>query len=137
MSVVDFLLNFVPNENYLFLLYLLFSFFFSLFLIYIFYKKAQKTSKLSTKKNLDINDLCKIAKNKKSNIKDLLFAIKYFYQNFDIENNKKESFELFNLVLNHKNRKKILFNFFHDKILLKNLKYKKELDKLERKALNR
>ena len=44
--------------------------------------------------------------------------------------------KFFRKILNHKNRKKILFDIFHGIILPKNLQYKKELDNLEKEALD-
>jgi len=86
---------------------------------------------------MSIDDLIKIAKNKSSTPKDLLFALLYFSENFKVKQNKEKSIKLFELVLNHKNRNKALFDFFHGKILPDNLEFKDELDKLERKALNK
>lgn len=86
---------------------------------------------------MDLDDLLKIAGNKNSTTKDLLFAFAYFLENFKVKQNKDKSLKLFNLILNHKNRNKALFDFFHGKILPANLEFKDELDKLERKALNK
>ncbi len=137
MDIVDFLLNDIPSKSYFYLIYLLIITFFSFFLIFYFSKKAKKTKNFNKSKKLTLEDLLKIAKNSKSNTKDLLFALVYFSETFKVKQNKDKSIKLFKLILNHKNRNKSLFDFFHGNILPANLEFKDELDKLEREALNR
>ena len=135
-KISDFIISLLPSSPLIFLIYLAVIVIFSLFLIFIFSRKKLSKSKENTQKTITIEDLLKIAKNKNSTTKDLLFALEYFLNHFKIKDYKKESFELFKLVLNHKNRDKALFDVFHGKILPANLEYKSKLDKLEKEALN-
>ena len=136
-NISDFILNLLPGNMLFYIYYLAFIFFISLILIYFFYKKAQKKPKTKTSpKNITLNDLLKIASSSKSTTKDLLFAINYFAENFSVDMDEKTSLEFFKKLLNHKNRQKVLFDVFHGSILPKNLKYKNELDKIEKEALN-
>jgi len=135
-NISDFILNLLPGNMLFYIYYLAFIFFLSLLLIFYFSKKAKKKSKTSQKKEITLDDLLKIASSSKSISKDLLFAINYFTKNFSVDMNEKTSFEFFKKLLNHKNRQKELFDIFHGNILPKNLKYKNELDKIEKEALN-
>jgi len=97
--------------------------------------KPQKKQKQNSQ--ITMKDLMNIANNPKSSKADLIVAMELFYQNFKVSQNEKEAFELFSKILNHKNRSKEVFSIFHGKILPANIEYKKELDALERAALNR
>ena len=135
-KISDFILNLLPGDNkFFYLYYLLFISFFSLLIIFYFAKKAKNQS---TKKEpkITMKDLLNIASSNKSTSKDLIFAIHYYAENFNVDMDKNASFEFFKKILNHKNRKKDLFDIFHGNILPKNLKYKNELNKIEKEALN-
>ena len=132
---MDFILDFLPKENYFFLLYLFLVFLISTVLIFFIYKKFSKNEKNNNQnKKLSFNDLLKIANNPKSTTKDLLFALIYFNENFKLDN---KSFEFFRKCLNHNNRNKALFDYFHTEIMVKYPKFKDRLDKIEREALNK
>ena len=138
-TISDFILSLLPGNNkFFYLYYLAFIFVFSLFLIFYFSRKSKNSKKdnMPQKKEITINDLLKIVSSSKSTLKDLLFAINYFIENFSIETDEKLSLEFFKKLLNHKNRQKILFDLFHGKVLPQNLKYKNELDRIEKEALN-
>ena len=138
-NISDFILNLLPGNNkFFYIYYLVFIFVFSLLLIFYFSKKVKKSSGDShtPKKEVTLYDLLKIVSYPNSTIKDLLFAANYFEENFSVDMDEKKSFEFFKKLLNHKNRKKEFFDIFHGKILPKNLKYKNELDKIEKEALN-
>jgi len=135
-NISDFILNLLPGNIFFYIYYLVFIFFLSLLLIFYFSKKAKKKSKTPKQKEITLDDLFKIASSSKSKTDDLLFALNYFAENFSVDMNKNVSIEFLKKILNHKNRQKVLFDIFHGKILPKNLKYKKELDKIEKEALN-
>lgn len=135
-KISDFIISLLPSEVYTFLIYLLIVTLFSIFLIFILARKNRQ-KKQNNKKEITIDDLLKIADNPKSTEKDLIFALNYFLNYFKVKNNEKKSFEFFKKILNHKNRSKEIFNIFHGKILPANLEYKNELDKLEKRALNK
>ncbi len=137
MDKLDFLENFLPSSALFYIAYLFGFFLFGLLLIYLISKLKKEDAIENISKKLSIDELIKIAKNPKSTQKDLLFALMAFNEHFSIEQDKQKSFELFRLVLNHKNRNKALFDYFHGNILPKNLKFKDELDKLEKEALDR
>ncbi|WP_457559981.1 hypothetical protein [Caminibacter sp.] len=133
---MDIIEDLLPSSPFFYLVYLVGITLFGLLLIYLISKLNKPASNENKPdKKLTINDLIKIAKNPNSTQKDLLFALMAFNENFSVESNKNRSFELFKLVLNHKNRNKALFDYFHGNILPKNLKFKNELDKLEKEAL--
>ena len=135
---MDFILDFLPKENYFFLFYLFGVFIFSVFLIYFFAKKSKnKPDVVNNKKELTINDLLKIASNPKSNINDLMFVLQYFNDNIDFKKDIKSSLKLLKTVLNHKNRNKSLFDYFHGSLLPKHLEFKDELNRIEKEALNK
>jgi len=134
--MIDKIINFLPSDSLFFILYLFGFLFVSVILIFILGRKAKNNkSKKETKFNLD--DIFKIAKNPKSTPKDLAAALMIFKENFKIEDNESKIFEFFENVLNHKNRNKVLFDYFHNEIMPMNKKYKTKLDEIERKALNR
>jgi len=137
-EISDFIISLLPSSAVTFLIYLASITILSVLAIFYFANKSKKSSKKTNiKKDLTLDDLIKIAKNEKSTLKDLAFALSYFVEKFKIDDDKKKSFELFKLILNHKNRGKILFDIFHGQLIAANLNYKKELDELEKKALNK
>jgi len=137
-EISDFIISLLPSSPVTFLIYLAGITLFSILAILYFAKKPkEKLKKENKKKDLTLDDLIKIAKNEKSTLKDLAFTLSYFVEKFKIDDNKKKAFELFNLVLNHKNRGKLLFDIFHGQLIPANLSYKKELDELEKRALNK
>ena len=134
--MIDKITDFLPSDSLFFIFYLFGFLFVSVILIFILGRKAKNNeSKKETKFNLD--DIFKIAKNPKSTTKDLAAALMIFKENFKIEDNESKIFEFFENVLNHKNRNKTLFDYFHNEIIPMNKKYKIKLDEIERKALNR
>jgi TPR repeat protein len=128
-----------PNSPLAYIVYLLAITVICVFLIFYFAKKSKKQTKHNIHKNkeLTLEDLLKIAANPKSSTADLLVALQLFNEKFVVAQNKEKSIEFFKKVLNHKNRHKSLFDYFHGSILPKNITFKDELDKLEREALNK
>jgi len=142
LSVIsDKILDLFPSTPFAFLIYLGVITFFSILLIFYFSKKKPKKSKKQEKRNddnkLTIESLLEIANNPKSNSQDLLSALVLYNENFKVEDDVKKSFEFFKKVLNHKNRKKAFFDYFHGNIIPNNIKFKNELDKIEKEALNK
>ena len=134
--VSDIILDIFPSTPFAFLVYLGIITFFGVLLIFYFARKPKESKKEEKNDNLTIDSLLKIAINPKSNSKDLLSALMLYNENFKVENDVKKSMEFFKSVLNHKNRKKAFFDYFHGNILPNNIKFKDELDKIEREALN-
>jgi len=89
------------------------------------------------KKELTLNDLISLASNEKSTSSDLLSALMMFNDKFVVAQDKEKSLMFLEKVMNHKNRNKKLFDYFHGSILPKNITFKDELDKLEKEALNK
>ena len=136
--ISDRVLDIFPSTPFAFLIYLGSITFISILVIFYFSKKKQKKSKKQQKDNkLTIDSLLEIANNSKSNSKDLLSALMLYNENFKVEDDIEKSMEFFKKVLNHNNRKKAFFDYFHGNILPKNIKFKDELDKIEREALNK
>jgi len=128
-----------PNSPLAYIIYLLTITCICVFLIFYFAKKSKKQTKHSIRehKELTLEDLLKIASNPKSSTADLLIALQLFNEKFVIAQNKEKSMDFLKTVLNHKNRHKRLFDYFHGNILPKNITFKDELDKLEKEALNK
>ena len=136
--ISDKVLDIFPSTPFAFLIYLGSITFISILIIFYFAKRPKKSKKQEKKDNkLTIDSLLEIANNPKSNSKDLLSALVLYNENFKVENDVKKSMEFFKSVLNHKNRKKAFFDYFHGNILPKNLKFKKELDNIEKEALDK
>ena len=128
-----------PNSPLAFIIYLFLITVFCIILIFYFAKKSKKQANSinnSSKKEITLNDLLKIANNPKSSTADLLTALMLFNDKFVVAQDKEKSLEFFKKVLNHKNRSKKLFDYFHGNILPKNITFKDALDELEKKALN-
>ena len=136
-SISDLVLDIFPSTPFTFLIYLVIITFFSVLIIFYFAKKPKQGPKQKNEDKLTIDSLLKIANDPKSNTQDLLSALMLYNENFKVEDDVKKSMEFFKKVLNHKNRKKAFFDYFHGNILPKNLKFKDELDKIEREALNK
>jgi len=136
--ISDRILDIFPSTPFAFLIYLGAITFFSILIIFYFSKKRSKSVKKEEKKEnkITIEALLKIANNPKSTSQDLLSALMLYNENFKVENDVKKSLEFFKKVLTHKNRKKAFFDYFHGNILPNNLKFKNELDKIEKEALN-
>ena len=128
-----------PNSPIAFIVYLLLITVICVFLIFYFAKKSKKTKQktAATKKEVTLDDLLKIANNSKSSTSDLLSALMLFNEKFVVAQDKEKSLQFFEKILNHKNRQKKLFDYFQGSILPKNITFKDELDKLEKKALNK
>jgi hypothetical protein len=127
-----------PNSPLAFLVYLGGVFIFCLLLIFYFARKKDKeNNKKESPKEVTLDDLLKIANNPKSTTADLLSALMLYNDRFNVAENKEKSMLFFEKVLNHKHRHKKLFDYFHGSILPKNIKFKDELDELEKKALNK
>ena len=137
-NTFDFLENFFPNSPIAFILFLFFFFLITTVFIYIIYilNKKEKSNTVEKNKKIIIDDLIKIAKNSKSNIKDLVFAIEYFNTEFKVENFPDKAFEFFKALLSHKNRNKILFDIFHEKTVKLNNQFEEQLNKIEKDCLN-
>ncbi|AZV46569.1 hypothetical protein C3L23_04560 [Nautilia sp. PV-1] len=137
--VSDIVWNVFPSTPLAFLAYLGIITFLCLLIIFYLARKNKNKKKTATNKNkeLTLEDLLKIANNPKSTTSDLLTALKLFNENFVVAQNKEKSFEFFEKILFHKNRHKKLFDYYHGSILPKNITFKDELDKLEKKALNK
>ena len=130
--------DFSPDSPVAFIIYLIVVTLFCILLI-IYLKSKQKTKSLTpeiNKKDLTLDDLLKIANNPRSTTSDLLSALMLFNDKFVVAQDKEKSLEFFKKVLNHKNRSKKLFDYFHGNILPKNITFKDALDELEKKALN-
>jgi hypothetical protein len=134
---MDFIENLIPSSPLFFLYYLFGITVFSVVLILFFSRFKKNKPKKNKENKLTLDTLLKIAKNSKSTPKDLLSALMLFNENFTVDEDVKKSMEFLKAVLNHKNRNKSVFDYFHGNILPKNLKYKSELDKLEKEALNK
>lgn len=136
----DFIENFFPNTPLAFLVFL-FSFFLitTIFILIIakLMKKNKNIQKNNKKKELTIDDLIEIAKSKKSNIKDLVFALEYFNESFKVRQFPDKSFEFFKNLLTNKNRGKILFDIFHNKTVKLNKDFENHLNKIEKECLNK
>ena len=130
-AISDFIISLLPSNSLVFIAYLVIVPLLGIVIIFLFRKKEKEEKKLT------IDELLKIAKYKKSTLSDLAFVLNYFLENFKIKDNEKKSLELFEAVLTHKNRGKVLFDIFHNKIVAKNKEYEDILNKLEKEALNR
>ena len=110
-----------------------------IFLIFYFARKYKKQNRpvQNEHKEVTLSDLLNIANNPKSTTADLLSALMLFNEKFVVAQDKENSIVFFEKVLNHKNRHKKLFDYFHGAVLPKNITFKDELDKLEKKALNK
>jgi sulfur carrier protein ThiS len=129
--------DFSPNSPLAYIIYLGGITILCVFLIFYFAKKSEKQNKYNKNKEITLTDLLKIAANNKSSTADLLAALQLFNEKFVVAQNKEKSIEFFKKVLNHKNRHKSLFDYFHGSTLPKNITFKDELNKLEREALNK
>ena len=103
-------------------------------------KKPKKTTShkkvIQTEDKLDFEDLMAIVKNPNSTSDKLLFALEEFNKNFVIDEKNEQKYLVFlSRVLTHKNVNKDVFQYFHKEIKSKNVRFKKELDVIERKAL--
>ncbi|WP_456479354.1 hypothetical protein [Nautilia sp.] len=128
------LFNLLPSNAVVFVFYLAGVFILSLLIIKVFSVKAGKEK--NVKSSLKMDDLIKVASSSSTSSEELFKALVLFYDNFEVKNKEKESFVFLEKVLNHPNRTKKLFDFFHEKILPKNIYYEKKLNELEKKALN-
>ena len=130
--------DFSPDSPVAFIIYLIVVTLFCIVLI-IYLKSKQNTTKPhtpKTNKKLTMDDLLKIANNPNSTTSDLLSALMLFNEKFVVAQDKEKSLMFFEKVLNHKNRHKKMFDYFHGNILPKNITFKDALDELEKKALN-
>ena len=85
---------------------------------------------------LDFEDLMAIVKNPNSTSDKLLFALEEFNKNFIIDENNEQKYLVFlSRALTHRNVNKDIFQYFHKEIKSKNVRFKKDLDVIERKAL--
>jgi len=126
-----------PNSPLAYIVYLFAITVICIFLIFYFAKKSKKNTQSPLNKEITLMDLLKIANNSKSSTTDLLVALQLFNEKFVILQDKEKSMDFLKKVLNHKNRHKTLFDYFHGNILPKNITFKDELDKLEKEALNK
>ena len=100
-------------------------------------KKSTKSVKKVVEDILDFEDLVAVLKNGETSSEKLLDTLKTFNENFTIDENNAQKYLVFlSRVLTHKNKNKDIFNYFHKEVKGKNLKFKKELESIEMKALN-
>ena len=136
--ISDKILDIFPSTPFAFLVYLGVITFFGILIIFYFAKKLKESKKQEKKDDkLTISSLLEIATNPNSSSKDLLSALILYNENFKVEDNVKHSLDFFKKVLNHKNRKKAFFDYFHGNVLPKNPKFKKQLNEIEKEALNK
>jgi hypothetical protein len=137
-NTFDFIENFFPDSPFAFLIYLFLFFLITTMFIFIVYKfsKKEQIAKEKPKKELTIDDLLKIVKNKNSTLQDLAFALEYFNEKFRVNNFPDKALEFFKSLLTHKNRNKILFDIFHNKTVELNQDFKDQLNQIEKEALN-
>jgi len=100
-------------------------------------KKSTKSVKKVDEDILDFEDLVAVLKNGETSSEKLLDTLKTFNENFTIDEDNAQKYLVFlSRVLTHKNKNKDIFNYFHKEVKGKNLKFKKELESIEMKALN-
>jgi hypothetical protein len=136
----DFIENFFPNTPLAFLIFLFLFFIITTFFILIvakLMKNEKVTEKNNIQKKLTIDNLIEIAKNQKSTLEDLIFSIKYFNDTFKVKEFPDKAFEFFKLLLSNKNRKKILFDIFHNETIKLNKDFEEQLNKIEKECLNK
>ena len=131
--------DFFPSTPLAYLGYLLFITTVCLYIIYKLSKKAKTGKKTDApkKKEFTLDDLLEISENSNSTTAELLSAMLVFQEKYVVAQDKEKSLKFFENILNHKNRHKKVFDYFHGVILPKNITFKDELDKLEKRALNR
>lgn len=94
--------------------------------------KKRKEEILSPTPSIQFEELMAIVKDKNSNSKELLNALKLFSKHFKIDEKKaKRYFTFFTHLLSHKNVNKEIFDYYHKKIKKENKKFIKELDRIE------
>jgi len=103
-------------------------------------KKPKKTTfhkkVIQTEDKLDFEDLMAIVKNPNSTSDKILFALEEFNKDFIIDDENEQKYLIFlSRALTHKNVTKDIFQYFHKEIKSKNVRFKKELDIIEKKAL--
>ncbi|WP_024790979.1 MULTISPECIES: hypothetical protein [unclassified Lebetimonas] len=133
----DFIENFLPDSPFVYIIFLFFFFFFTTIFVLTVAKLTKNKSIQNNNKKLTIEDLIKISKNEKSNIKDLVFAIEYFNSEFKVKQFPDKAVKFLKSVLTHKNRGKILFDIFHSKTVKLNKEFKERLNNLEKECLNK
>jgi translation initiation factor IF-3 len=106
-------------------------------LIIIYLANKNKKKSQSKKLKVDLNQLLQIVSNPNSSTADLIVAIELFNEFINMEEDLKRSLEFFDKLLKHKNRHKRLFQYFHNVIVPNNKEYKKELNAIEKEALNK
>ena len=137
-AVSDFFWDLFPNSPFYFIAYMLFVVAIGLFIIIYFSKQKPKEENLPKNKEVTLDDLLKIAKSSKSTTQDLVATLLMYNEKFRVEDDYQKSMEFFKSLLNHeKASAKKIFEIFHGQILPNNLKFKNELDKIEREALNK
>jgi len=103
-------------------------------------KKPKKTIShkkvIQTEDKLDFEDLMAIVKNPNSTSDKILFALEEFNKYFIIDDENEQKYLIFlSRALTHKNVNRDIFQYFHKEIKSKNVRFKKKLDLIERKAL--
>jgi hypothetical protein len=85
---------------------------------------------------LDFEDLMAIAKNPNTTSDRLLYILEYFNNNYIIDDQNEQKYLVFlSRVLTHNNVNKDVFQYFHNEVKSKNVRYKNDLDIIESKAL--
>jgi len=110
-------------------------------IVLIFYiarkNKKETTYEKESPKKVDLDELLKIVSNPNASTADLIVAIELFNKFINMGADLKRSLEFFDKLLKHKNRHKKLFQYFHDVIVSNNKEYEKELNAIEKEALDK
>ncbi|NPA11676.1 MAG: hypothetical protein GXO62_05495 [Epsilonproteobacteria bacterium] len=138
--MIDFILDLLPNDDYFYLYYLAgFVVVTSALIIYFakkFNKPKPKQAPVERPKELTLNDLIDMVSNPNASASDLYVALQLYHEKYKVHDDVGNSLTFFKKALNHKNKAKALFDFYHDVIMPANTQYKDQLDKIEREALN-
>jgi len=96
--------------------------------------KPIKSEKVEDDFGLDA--LMDVVKNPNSSSNDVMNALIYFNENFNIDDkNDRQALLFFSRALTHPNKSKNIFQYFHREIKPKNLQFINELESIEKKAL--
>jgi len=133
--------DFFPDTPLAYIGYMVFIFSLCMLIILYIARKFKTSQKknipTNEKKEYTLDELLKIAQNPQTSLSELLSVLLVYNEKFTVKDDVEKSLLFFETVLNHKNRDKKLFDFFHGTVLPKNIMFKDELDALEKKALNK
>ncbi|QCT94846.1 hypothetical protein FE773_06510 [Caminibacter mediatlanticus TB-2] len=136
-KIVDFFISILPSSAFFYVFYLFIVVILSILIILLSTRVENKDVSNDAKQEITFEMLYKIAKNKNSTSKDLASALILFSENFNIKGNERGAFDFFKQILNHQNRNKEIFNIYQNKIVKKFSDYSKQLNEIERDALNK